>query len=380
MAPGEFDFASAFCVARLLQTACLSNLRIPAPFKELSSLATFTDLPIRVMSTCPPSSGVSAETYHEMVSRVADLSDSFGCGSILVYTDNGLLDPWLVAQLVIQSSERLSPLVAVQPVYMHPYSVAKMVSSLTHLHGRRVDLNLVAGGFKRDLESLGDETPHDRRYDRLVEFATIVLELLSGAPVTAQGEFYQVRGLRLTPSVPEELRPSILVSGSSPAGRAAATALGATPVQYPKPAREFGEEGAKLGGAGIRVGVVARPSSAEAWRVARERFPPDRKGQLTHQLAMKVSDSQWHEQLSGVADAAPEASPYWMVPFENYKTFCPYLVGSYAEVADELTRYFSAGCDTVILDVPPGPEDLEHTATAFDAAVRTVARVTHAAS
>jgi len=43
------------------------------------------------------------------------------------------------------------PLVAVQPVYMHPYSVAKMVSTLAFLHQRRVFLNMVAGGFKNDL-------------------------------------------------------------------------------------------------------------------------------------------------------------------------------------------------------------------------------------
>lgn len=336
-------------------------------------MGTFSGLPIRILSTCPPSAGVGAGTYREMVSRVSALSDAYGCESILVYTDNGLLDPWLVAQLVLQSSQHLSPLVAVQPVYMHPYSVAKMVASLSHLYGRRVDLNLVAGGFKRDLENLGDDTPHDRRYDRLVEFATIVLELLGGGPVTAEGEFYQVRGLRLTPAVPEELRPKVLVSGSSPAGRAAAARLAATPVQYPKPAEEFKAEEAGLGGSGIRVGVVARPTSEEAWRVAKARFPADRKGQLTHQLAMKVSDSQWHEQLSNLAGSLPEASPYWMVPFENYKTFCPYLVGSYEEVADELARYFNAGCRTVILDVPPGAEDLEHTATAFEAAVHLVA-------
>ena len=55
---------------------------------------------------------------------------------MLVYTDNGIVDPWLVSQTVIASTTRLAPLVAVQPVYMHPYSVAKMVSTLAYLHGR----------------------------------------------------------------------------------------------------------------------------------------------------------------------------------------------------------------------------------------------------
>ena len=46
---------------------------------------------------------------------------------------------------MIEATERLRPLIAVQPVYMHPYSVAKMITSLAYLHGRAVDLNIVGG-------------------------------------------------------------------------------------------------------------------------------------------------------------------------------------------------------------------------------------------
>jgi len=76
---------------------------------------------------------------------------------------------------------------------------------------------------------------------------------------------------------------------------------------------------------------------------------------------MKVSDSAWHKQLSKLGEtAAGEDQPYWMVPFENYKTFCPYLVGSYDRVADEVARYVGVGYRTIILDVPASPEELEH--------------------
>ena len=115
---------------------------------------------------------------------------------------------------------------------MHPYAVAKMVSSLGHLYGRRVFLNMVAGGFKNDLSALNDTTPHDKRYARLVEYTTIIQELLrSPAPVSYRGEFYVVDKLRMTPPLPEELMPEVFVSGSSEAGLAAATALGAVADQ-----------------------------------------------------------------------------------------------------------------------------------------------------
>ena len=120
---------------------------------------------------------------------------------------------------------------------------------------------------------------------------------------------------------------------------------------------------------GARVGVIAREDAVEAWRVAHDRFPTDRRGQLTHQLAMKVSDSVWHKQLSetGAAIGAEscaqtdgEQNPYWLAPFQNYKTNCPYLVGSYERVAQELASYIAVGYRTFILDIPPDQEELAH--------------------
>jgi alkanesulfonate monooxygenase len=321
--------------------------------------------PVDLYATCPPSDGADGAAYRRKVAEVARWSEAAGCRGILIYADNRLVDPWLVAQLVVGATRELAPLVAVQPVYLHPYSVAKLVASFAHLHDRRVDLNLVSGGFRNDLLALGDETPHDARYARLVEYATIVRRLLEGGTVSFEGEHYRVRNLRLAPAPPARLASKLLVSGSSEAGRAAARALGAVPVKYPAPASEEGPADVEPGVAGgIRVGIVARATDAEAWRVARERFPGDRKGRLTHELAMKVSDSVWHHELSERAGREAD-SPYWLFPFENYKTMCPYLVGSYEVVGAELARYLGRGFGTLILDVPPDADELEHTREAL---------------
>jgi alkanesulfonate monooxygenase len=331
--------------------------------------STFTDLGLSVFATCPPwTSGPRGEYLRDLVDA-ARWSEAAGCTGSLIYTDNAQLDPWIVADEVASHTARLAPLVAVQPVYMHPYSVAKLVASLGALHGRKVYLNLVAGGFKGDLAALGDDTPHDRRYDRLVEYGEVILGLLAtGRAVTYDGEFYRTKTLRLEPRLPEGLQPGVFVSGSSAAGIAAARRLGATAVKYPKPAAE---EPPKPAGEtldiGLRVGIIAREREDDAWAVAHARFPADRRGQLTRELATKVSDSHWHHDL---ARSAASANPgtYWLVPFENYKTMCPYLVGSYSQVAAELTRYLDLGHRTFILDVPAGPDELMHTAAAFEAA------------
>jgi alkanesulfonate monooxygenase len=329
---------------------------------------------IAVFSTSPQSSAVERESYLTNVIDVAQWSEDAGCEGILVYTDNSLVDPWLVAQVIIQNTKRLCPLIAVQPAYMHPYAVAKMVSSLGHLYGRKIYLNMVAGGFKNDLAALNDTTPHDKRYARLVEYTTIIQELLkSPSAVTYRGEFYMVDKLRMTPPLPPQLMPGVFVSGSSDAGLAAAEVLGATAIKYPQPAESEPEDPTKS--SGVRVGVVTRSDAGEAWRVAQERFPGDRKGQLTHQLAMKTSDSQWHQQLSEMARATSgDDNPYWLWPFENYKTFCPYLVGSYERVALELSKYIGRGFSTFILDIPPAQEELEHIGEVFSRARQLVTK------
>ena len=331
--------------------------------------------PIRVFSTCPQWSAVEKARYLRAVTDVAHWSDELGFEGILIYTDHSQLDPWLIAQVILQTTGSLCPLVAVQPAYMHPCAVAKMVATLGHLYGRRVYLNMVAGGFKNDLLALNDATPHDRRYDRVIEYVGIIKELLAGeSPVSYDGEFYKVHRIKMTPPLPQDLFPGILMSGSSDAGLAAAERIGATAIQYPRPVEEYERDVAKrLENSGIRVGIITRPDADEAWRAASERFPEDRRGRITHHLAMKVSDSEWHKQLSEMGmRSSSDDNPYWLRPFLNYKTFCPYLVGSYDRVAGELARYMTAGARTFILDIPPSAEELEHTHEVFQLASKSV--------
>ena len=326
---------------------------------------------VAIFSTCPQSTNNEPGTYAERVINVARWSERAGCTGVLVYSDNGLVDPWLVSHIILQNTERLCPLVAVQPVYMHPYSVAKIISTFGLLYHRRVYLNMIAGGFKNDLNALNDLTAHDRRYDRLVEYTQVIkLLLASEHAVTYAGEFYQVRQLKLAPSFSRELFPDFLMSGSSAAGAAAARATDAISVEYPVPSSGDKRWTPATGQqCGIRVGIIARATATYAWEVAHRRFPVDRKGQITHQLAMKVSDSEWHRLLSRKDEETAEGeSPYWLEPFRNYKTFCPYLVGSYEVVACEIAQYIRAGCRVIILDIPAEEEELDHVGMVFQRA------------
>src|SRR5437016_14619106 len=138
------------------------------------SVDSSTDVGLEVFSTCTQSTDGNPEAYAQRVADVARWSEQAGCKGILVYSDNRIVGAWLASHIIIQNTTRLCPLVAVQPIYMHPYAVAKLVASFGHMYGRRIYLNMVAGGFKNDLVALNDTTPHDQRYDRLIEYTRIL--------------------------------------------------------------------------------------------------------------------------------------------------------------------------------------------------------------
>jgi len=326
---------------------------------------------VKIFSACPQSRQETAHNYLDRVQSVAEWSERYGCHGILVFADNGIVDPWLVSQHILANTSHLCPLVAVQPIYMHPCAAAKMVASLGHMYGRRISLNMIAGGFRNDLTAMDDKTPHDDRYRRLTEYTTIIQQLLtSDRGVTFAGHYYNVRNLKIAPKLSPELFPEIMLSGSSPAGAQAAAQLNAVAIKYPERLEDEALAPHKLiGRSGVRIGIIARETNEEAWQVAHERFPAHRRGRLLHRMAMKVSDSHWHRQLSIRAQtSAASDEAYWLGPFENYHTFCPHLVGSYERVARELNGYMNIGHDTFILEIPSSEAELLHTQLAFELA------------
>ena len=306
----------------------------------------------------------------ELVQRTVEMAtwcEEAGFKGILVPSDNRAADPWLVTQRVLQRTSHLCPLVVVQPLYMHPFSLAKMVSALVHMYGRRLYLSMAAGGFNTDLLCLDDHTsPHDR-YQRLGEYAGIVSRLLGNdGPVTFEGRFYSIVGLELDGPPPAQLLPKLLIAGSSEAGLAAAEAVGAVPVQFPRPSWASDHAETPERDFAIRVGIITRERASDAWQVAFDHFPPDRRGEFKRKLTTRLSGSFGHQELFELGQALDvEHLPYWMHPFQTARAHCPYLVGDHRTVASELARSIERGARTFIVDTLKSHEDLDHVEVVF---------------
>ncbi len=309
---------------------------------------------------------VDGKKYYNHVVNTATWSEDNGFEGTLIYSNNSLVDGWAVAQIILQHTKKLIPLVAVNPVYVRPYTLAKRIATLAFMYKRRVDINWIAGGFKGDLVSLGNDIPHDERYENLCDYAIMINGLLKAKGLFShEGKYYKVTNIKMRPQIPEEMIPVELISGTSEAGLAAAEKLGATKVKYAKPLSEYkGVEPDTNFDLGVRFGIIARDTSEEAWDIANERFPDDMKGKMAHTMATKASDSSWHKELSNL-EKREAKEVYWLKPFHTYKTFCPYLVGSHQEVAEELAGYVKLGHTSVILDIMNDEQDFIHCKKTF---------------
>src|SRR5215471_13101406 len=66
---------------------------------------------LKIFSTCPLSARANPKTCAGELREFARASEDAGHEGMLVVTDNGQLDPWLVSQIIVESTQRLSPLV-----------------------------------------------------------------------------------------------------------------------------------------------------------------------------------------------------------------------------------------------------------------------------
>jgi len=318
---------------------------------------------LQLLSSCPDSLGGQPDEYFRRVLEAARWAEKAGHTALLIQSSNQLSDPWVVAQMVMHETKRISPIVTVQPLYSHPYAVAKKVATLAQQYGRAPHLNLASGAYRADLLSLGDTTPHDERYARLVEFGTVVQQLLrSEDPVVFDGNFYRLHKPAALAPLPPSQQPSFFVCAASDAGREAARQLGATTVHDVTTT-------AATAAPCVRLGVIARETEEAAWEAAHARFPVNHATRFAHRLELAWSDSRSQAELQAAAEeGANDNESLWLAPFENRQAHCAYLVGSHADVAKQVRRWMDTGAHTFLLDDPGSEVDLEHTRVVFERA------------
>ena len=319
-----------------------------------------------------PRSTTEASYWPDIQANIS-LCARHGATGVLCFSGNDTqVDPWLVANEVASvrraDGEPLVPLVALNPNTMPPYTAAKMITSLEAIRGGRVALNLITGASNRDREVLGDTLSHDERYDRLLEYATLVDRLLTDRkPVSFQGRYFRLHQAALLPRSRQPRGCAYFLAGHSAGANRVADALGA--VQLKMVTEGLAQDLAEGSGAAIHFGLISRADREAAWLAAHERFPADPSGEAILQMTMRYTDSEWKQALHARLKApASDNGPYWLGPFRNFQSDCPFLVGSTDELAEVLCAFMEKGVRNFVLDLPPDPTEFSEAAAVFAAA------------
>jgi alkanesulfonate monooxygenase len=304
------------------------------------------------------------KAYVGEMMRVAGFADRNGFEGILLFEGNDVfVEPWTMAQHIMAETTRSSPLIAVNPLHMHPFTAAKFASSFAQLYGRKVYLNMITGTAISDLQGLGDEQSHADRYVRLGEYVALMRQLLaSPRPVNFAGRFYRASNLQLRPRLPVELMPEFLIAGQSEAARRVAEETGCIKMQMLPPDLDRG-----LDAAGMNFGIFARERRDEARQAATARFRDNQDDRELLALTVENSDSVWKRRLHEGQSGELQDNGYWLLPFLTFQADCPYFVGSYDEIGAKLKQFSAKGLTTIMLDMVADESEMQHVCKALAA-------------
>jgi alkanesulfonate monooxygenase len=323
----------------------------------------YQDRPITTFTISPRTRELQA--YWRNIEQCIAWSAAHGATGILLFEGNDtFISPWVAAQVAFERTSALVPLIAVNPIYAHPFQVAKLVSSYAQVYRRRTYLNMITGTALSYLQAFNDELDHDQRYARVGEYVQVIRALLaSDAPVSFSGHYYQLHEMQLEPGLPSELQPEFFFAGASEAAARSAALVDGTLMTMLGPELADSLAPAQRG---IHLGLVTRRRGSDAWASAEHLFPEDRRGARVQELTMKNTDSVWKQRMFKAAQLGESARPgYWLRPFRDFKADCPYFVGSHDEAGALLAALVRGGIRHIILDIPCAEEEFANVERAF---------------
>jgi alkanesulfonate monooxygenase len=268
-----------------------------------------------------------------------------------------------------QLTERFKFLVAFRPGLMSPTLAAHMAATYQRISGGRLLLNVVTGGDDVEQQRFGDHLGKQARYARAGEFLHVVRELWRGAPVDFAGEYFDVRGGQI---VPASVWPEIYLGGSSSPALDVAAAYADVYLTWGEPPDAVAEkidrvrERAKAAGRelrfGIRLHVITRDSSEEAWAQAQRLLAGlDPAAIERAQAIQRASQSEGQRRMAalhrGRTDKLEVSPNLWAGIGLVRGGAGTALVGSHEEVADRIAEYYALGIDEFILSGYPHLEE-----------------------
>ncbi|MEU8420279.1 LLM class flavin-dependent oxidoreductase [Micromonospora sp. NPDC048835] len=310
------------------------------------------------------------------LAEVGRAAETNGFAAVLTPVGAGCPDPWIVCAAVAQHTERLGMLVAVRAGFALPTLIAQQAEAFQAVSGGRLSLNIVTGGDPAEQRAYGDFLGHDDRYARTGEFVEVLRRAWSGRPFDYAGAHYRVDGGGL--ATPLATPPPVYFGGASPAAETVAARQADVYLMWGEPPTSIAARAARVRAlaaeqgrtlrTGLRLHVIARPTSAEAWAEADRLLAgmsPQRiaAAQARFRRMDSVGQARMAALNAGRTDGLTVAPNLWAGVGLVREGAGTALVGSYAEVAARIDEYAALGVDEFILSGWPHREEAERVGT-----------------
>ncbi|MGG7447942.1 FMNH2-dependent alkanesulfonate monooxygenase [Kosakonia oryzendophytica] len=309
---------------------------------------------------------------HAYLQQIAQAADRIGFSGVLIPTGRSCEDAWLVAASLIPVTQRLKFLVALRPSVTSVTVAARQAATLDRLSNGRALFNLVTGSDPQELAGDGVFLDHTERYAASSEFTHVWRRLLEGETVDFQGKHVHVRGAKLFFPPVQQPRPPLYFGGSSDVAQDLAAeqvdlylTWGEPPEQVKEKIAQVRAKAAAHGRSvrfGIRLHVIVRETTAEAWQAADNLISHlDDETIAKAQAAFARQDSVGQQRMAALHNGQRgnlEISPnLWAGPGLVRGGAGTALVGDGPTVAARINEYAALGIDSFILSGYPHLEE-----------------------
>ena len=276
-------------------------------------------------------------------------------------TDAPCLDAWSTAAALAAVTQKQELMVAVRPAYHAPALLAKQAANIDNISGGRLSLNVVSSWWADEARQYGVTFDrHEDRYARTEEWLAVVNGLWMQERFTHSGAL--VPGGRRHPVSPKPVskpRPVVYAGGESEAAKELIARTCDAYVMHGDPPERVGEKVADMRARRERLGL-----------------PPDdlRRGRLRHRA--RFGGRSREAERRRITDVQQNAAGYanyqqWLagtqlerqVSLEDYSVsnrgLRSGLVGTPAQVQDQVGAFEAVGVDLLLLQFSPQYEEME---------------------
>jgi len=304
----------------------------------------------------------------EYVRRLAQRSEQIGFDLSLIAELNlndikGIeapsLDAWSTSAALAAVTERLELMVAVRPTFHTPALLAKQAANIDHISGGRLSLNVVSSWWEQEARMYGVHfEKHDDRYARTSEWLDVVNGVWSQPTFSYSGKHYSVENTTLEPKPLRQPRPTIYAGGESETAKNLIAAKcdayvmhGDSPEYVARKIEDMRERRDRLGLPPMQFGVAGYAIVRETEAAAQKEL--ERITDVRQNARGFANYNQW---LSGTQLEQRMSIQEYSVSNRGLRSG---LVGTPAQVQDQLGRFEAAGVDLVLLQFSPQYEEME---------------------